>query len=114
MTDQRGEDNATTPPPNGRRIERTFGEHRQGYDLTEIRRSSAGALLRVRIHRDAYQHQSYALVEVFTPAMSWTALTSEPASGWHAATPYRSSGPVPLESLADRLFARADAILRAQ
>ncbi|TDC66908.1 hypothetical protein E1258_01330 [Micromonospora sp. KC207] len=113
MTSHGRDGTATTPPPNGRQVERTFGEHRQGYDLTEIRRTS-DALLRVRIHRDAHQHQSYALVEVFTSAMTWTALTTEPASGWHAATPYRSTGPVPLESLADRLFARADAILRTQ
>ncbi|MFI2663435.1 hypothetical protein [Micromonospora carbonacea] len=114
MTNDRRDGDATTPPPNGRRIERTFGEHRQGYDLTEIRRTSGGILLRVRIHRDAYQHQSYAVVEAFTPAMTWTALTTEPASEWHAATPNRSSGPAPLEGLADRLFARADAILRTQ
>ncbi|MFI7437849.1 hypothetical protein [Micromonospora haikouensis] len=114
MTSDRRDDNATTPQPNGRQVERTFGEHLQGYDLTEIRRTSGGTLLRVRIHRDAYQHQSYALVEVFTPTMTWTALTTEPASAWHAATPCRSAGPAPLESLADRLFARADAILRTQ
>lgn len=94
-------------------VDRTFGEHRQGYDLTEIRRTD-GNLLRVRIHRDAYQHQSYALVEVFTPAMTWNPLATEPASTWHAGTPYRSTSPAPLEHLAERLFQRADVILRAE
>ncbi|MEU8048441.1 hypothetical protein [Micromonospora haikouensis] len=108
------EGKANTPPSSGRQVERIFGEHRQGYDLTETRRASGGALLRVRIHRDAYQHQSYAIVEVLTPAMTWTSMTNEPASRWHAGTPYRSTGPAPLESLADRLFARADSILRTQ
>jgi hypothetical protein len=77
-------------------VDRSFGEHRQGYDLTEIRRVD-GKLLRARI---------YALIEVFTPVMTWTQLASEPASTWHAATPRRATSPAPLDNLAERLFQR--------
>ncbi|SCL17784.1 hypothetical protein [Micromonospora inyonensis] len=113
MTSGRQDDKVKTTHRGTTLVDRTFGEHRQGYDLTEIRRTH-GNLLRVRIHRDAYQHQSYALVEVFTPAMTWTQLANEPPSTWHAGTPYRSTSPTPLENLAERLFQRADAILRAE
>ncbi|WJK33138.1 hypothetical protein [Solwaraspora sp. WMMA2065] len=92
-------------------VDRTFGEHGQGYEVTEIRRTGGGLLLRVRIHRDAYPQQSHALVEVFTPAMTWTRLTHEPVSAWHDTTPSSSSSAMPLTDLAERLFRRAAAIL---
>ena len=95
-------------------VDRSFGERGQGYDLTEIRRTAAGHLVRVRIHRDSYLHQSYARVEVLTPAMTWTDLADEPAAAWHPGTSYRSSTATPLENVAERLFQRAAAILHAE
>ncbi len=95
-------------------VDRSFRQHSGGYDLSEIRRTGSGHRLRVRIRRDAYQRQSYALVEVLTPGLTWTNLAAEPASAWHPATPYRSTTPTPLESLAERLFQRAVVILHAE
>ncbi|MEU5554270.1 hypothetical protein ABZ738_31315 [Micromonospora sp. NPDC047793] len=113
MTSGGEEDNTDTTTPRTAPVDRVFGERRQGYDLTEIRRVD-GKVLRVRIYRDFYPHQSHALVEVLTPAMTWTELTTEPASAWHSATPSRSTSPAPLDHLAERLFQRADAILRTE
>ncbi|SCF42593.1 hypothetical protein GA0070216_11594 [Micromonospora matsumotoense] len=104
---------ADTSPRGLTVVDRSFGERGGGYDLTEIRRTSGGHRLRARIHRDPYPPQSHALVEVLTPAMTWTALADEPPSAWHPATPYRSTSPTPLENLAERLFQRAAAILDA-
>ncbi|RLK24713.1 hypothetical protein DER29_2644 [Micromonospora sp. M71_S20] len=95
-------------------VDRSFGAHSAGYDLSEIRRTDDGHRLRVRIRRDSYQRQSYALVEVLTPGLTWTNLADEPASAWHPATPYRSPTPTPLESFAERLFQRAVVILHAE
>jgi hypothetical protein len=107
------QNNAGMTTPGTTPVDRVFGERRQGYDLTEIRHVYS-KVLRVRIYRDFYQHQSRALVEVLTPAMTWTELTHEPASAWHAATPSRSTSPAPLADLAERLFQRAEAILRTE
>ncbi|MEU9505338.1 hypothetical protein AB0D32_03515 [Micromonospora sp. NPDC048170] len=95
-------------------VDRSFAAHNAGYDLSEIRRTDDGHRLRARIHRDSYQRQSYALVEVLTPGLTWTNLADEPASTWHPATPSRSTTPTPLESLAERLFHRAVVILHAE
>ncbi|MEU6022605.1 hypothetical protein [Micromonospora sp. NPDC047134] len=92
-------------------VDRSFGVRGQSYDLSEIRRTGAGHLLRVRIHRDSYPQQSYARVEVLTPAMTWTDLADEPAAAWHSGTPSRSTTATPLENIAERLFQRAAAIL---
>ncbi|MFI9643533.1 hypothetical protein ACIG87_26360 [Micromonospora sp. NPDC051925] len=104
-------DDAGTTPHGLTVVDRSFGERGGGYDLTEIRRTGSGHRLRVRIHRDPYPRQSHALVEVLTPAMTWTVLADESPSAWHSATPYRSTSPTPLENLAERLFQRAVAIL---
>ncbi|WP_194820930.1 hypothetical protein [Micromonospora sp. S-DT3-3-22] len=104
---------ADTTPPNLTVVDRSFGERGAGYDLTEVRRTAGGHRLRVRIHRDPYPQQSHALVEVLTPAMTWTPLADEPTSTWHPATPSRSTTPTPLENLTERLFQRAVAILHA-
>ncbi|WKU03432.1 hypothetical protein [Micromonospora sp. HUAS LYJ1] len=103
-----------TTPQNLTVVDRSFGERGGGYDLTEIRRTGGGHRLRVRIHRDPYPRQSHALVEVLTPAMTWTVLADEPISAWYPATPYHSTTPTPLEKLAERLFRRAAAILHAE
>ncbi|MBX7269570.1 hypothetical protein KIF24_28550 [Micromonospora sp. Llam7] len=113
MTNGGGAGNAGMSAPRTAPVDRVFGERPQGYNLTEIRRVD-GKLLRVRIYRDFYPHQSHALVEVLTPAMTWTELTTEPASAWHSATPSRSTSPAPLDNLAERLFQRAEAILRTE
>ncbi|HEX8629367.1 MAG TPA: hypothetical protein VF755_14470 [Catenuloplanes sp.] len=60
-------------------IDETFyQEHRLGnYDLTRVHHID-GHVLRVRIRRDSYGFQSYALVEVLTPARTWTVLAQTP------------------------------------
>ncbi|WP_428962989.1 hypothetical protein [Micromonospora fluostatini] len=103
-----------TTPEGTTRVDRSFGKRGGGYALTEIRRTGDGHRLRVRIHRDPYEHQSHGVVEVLTPTLTWTALADEPASAWHPTTPYRSTSPTPLADLAERLFQRAVAILRVE
>lgn len=103
-----------TTPHGTTLVDRSFGERSGGYNLIEIRRTGSGHRLRVRIRRDPYERQSYALIEVLTPALTWTELADEPASAWHPATPYSSTSPTPLENLAERLFKRAVVILPAE
>jgi len=70
----------------------------------------------VDIRRDAYARQSHAVVEVLTPALTWTHLAAEPASSWHEASPNPYGPPAPtaraLYPLAERLLRRATTILR--
>lgn len=45
-----------------------------------------GHVVRVRVHRDFYLHQSWAVADVLTPALTWTELATAPAQDWHPDT----------------------------
>jgi len=97
-------------------VDESFGTTRQGYHLTRVHHVGTFTL-RVDIRRDCYAGQSHAVVEVLTPALTWTPLPAEPPSNWHEASPSPYSPPTPdaraLYPLADRLLRRATTILRA-
>jgi hypothetical protein len=91
-------------------VDDSFGIYNQGYELTRICHDS-GHILRVRIRRDSHEPQSWAVVEVLNPALTWTGLATAPPSTWHEHTPYRSRNPQPLVPIAVELVNRARAIL---
>jgi hypothetical protein len=95
-------------------IDETFHQEYQlgNYDLTRVHHTD-GHVLRVRIHRDFYGFQSYALVEVFTPGLTWTVLAKTPWTDWHEASPMQATDATPLTPIADRLIERARRILTA-
>lgn len=93
-------------------VDDSFGAYDQGYRLARTYRLG-GHTVRVRIRRDFYEMQSHAVVEVLTPALTWTPLADEPAATWHAGTPSAATSATPLAALAARLRARAAAILGA-
>ena len=97
-------------------VDESFGTTGQGYHLTRVHHVG-DYTPRVDIRRDAYARQSHAVVEVLTPALTWTHLAAEPPSSWHAASPSpygpTKPGPQPLYPLAERLLRRATTILRA-
>ena len=61
-------------------VDAVFAETGGGYRWTEVLRL-AGHTVRVRVHRDAYPGQSWAVAEVLTPHLTWTALVDAPTSG---------------------------------
>lgn len=76
--------------------------------------------VRVRIRRDSYAMQSYALAEVLTPGLTWTDLltASTDEGDWYELLPYSVSSPAAyrsaregMETLARELAGRAQAIL---
>lgn len=72
-----------------------FGPYSQGYELANIVRLDNGLKVRVRVKRDSYEVQSYAKVEVLTPAMTWTEVLTEAPALWHPSTPAYRSGYAP-------------------
>jgi hypothetical protein len=97
-------------------VDESFATTGQGYHLTRVHHIG-DYTLRVDIKRDAYAAQSYAMVQVLTPALTWTTLASDPPSRWHGASLGPASRPKPgprvLYPLADQLACRATTILRA-
>jgi len=97
-------------------VDESFGTTGQGYHLTRVHHV-CDYTPRVDIRRDAYARQSHAVVEVLTPALTWTHLAAEPPSSRHTSStsPYGPTkpGPQPLYPLAGRLLRRATTILRA-
>jgi hypothetical protein len=97
-------------------VEEAFDIADQTYHLTRVHHIG-DVTLRVRVHRDAYERQSHAVVEVLTPALTWTPLAAEPTGGWYDASPSSYARPRPgasaLYPVADRLLQRARTILRA-
>lgn len=85
-------------------------KHGRGcYSLTQAHHLD-GRTLRVRVHRDTYQAQSHAVVEVLTPQMTWTELAEGVSADWWprtGATPDRAA----LAIVAGHLVERARAIL---
>jgi hypothetical protein len=89
----------------------TAGQTGQGYCLTRVYKI-CGDVVRVRIERDAYLRQSFAVAEVLAADRTWTALVTNPASNWHGSTPsHASEVPEVLGFLADGLAIRATTIL---
>ena len=79
------------------------------YRLTQVHHLD-GRTLRVRVHRDSYQGQSHATVEVLTPHLTWTELAERPPADWWPSTeptPSRAA----LAPVAAHLVERARAIL---
>lgn len=73
--------------------------------------------VRVRIVRDSYRHQSYAVVEVLNAEKTWTDLASWDPQNWYERTPsVYTRNPAPARSadfefIATNLLARAGRIL---
>jgi hypothetical protein len=92
-------------------VDESFGVTSDGcYQLTRVHHHDS-RVIRIRIRRDFYSHQSSAVAEVLTPELTWTELAHLLPVHWHHATPYRTGNPEPLEPLADQLLTRALAIL---
>jgi hypothetical protein len=89
----------------------SFGTTGQGYTLTRVHQENA-LRIRISIRRDFYLHQSSAVAEVLTPALTWTRIAEHPPSQWHSSTPHRAGTPAPLTRIAEQLLERALAILR--
>lgn len=72
--------------------------------------------VRVRVARDSYMTQSYAVAEVLTPALTWTNLCEQPPENFfeHAPThgPKAAASQELLLKLADDLARRGARILR--
>lgn len=95
-------------------IDQATGTTGQGYTLT--RAYQAGNFkIRVRVVRDGYARQSYAVAEVLSALLTWTELATNPASNWHGSTGHAATHPdtivAELGGLADELARRAVAIL---
>lgn len=88
---------------------------RQSYGLTRVVKVGPN-VVRVRVKRDSYEFQSYAVVELLSETREWTELAQSSAASWHRTTsPGRSASQVDprdqLGDLADRLVSRAATIL---
>ncbi len=93
-------------------IDSCFDHNTDGYRLTLAYRSADNHTIRVRVKRNAYVHQSHAIAEVLTPAMTWTTLADQPPSLWWPDTPYRTKATVDaLRPVAEAVLQRALAIL---
>ncbi len=81
------------------------------YQLTVVCRAGEHTV-RVRVRRDHYAHQSHAIAEVLTPALTWTVLAHQPTSLWWRDTPNvtRPSASA-LQPVADAALGRALAVL---
>jgi hypothetical protein len=97
----------------------TLTDH--GYDLTRICKLDSGHTVRVRVRRNFYKQQSYAVAEVLSTELTWTNLLSESPESWYPNSPHvtpaftrdRGKAEALLNRLATDLFARAAAVLAA-
>lgn len=80
------------------------GIYSQGYTLDRLVKIGR-TKLRIRIKRDSYDFQSFAVAEVFNATGTWTHLLDSPPSDWHARTPYK---PASTEAVAGLLGSIAD------
>lgn len=84
------------------------------YRLTQTQQLD-GHTVRVRVHRDFYQDQSWAVADVLTPALTWTEIATAPANDWHPSTPpvrtAATDGLACLRPVADHLTERAHRLL---
>ena len=92
-------------------VDESFDPRPEGdYTLTRIHHID-GHVLRVQVRRNSHLEQSYGVVEVLTPDLTWTVIAEAPPAGWHHATPYRAQGPEPLTPVAEELLVRGRRIL---
>lgn len=63
-------------------IDETTGTHGQD-DIIEQVYQLGTVKVRVRVVRNSYANQSYALAEVLTPALTWTEVAKELSGNWH-------------------------------
>lgn len=82
-------------------LDETQATNDQDYALVQVYRTAAGEKLRVTVVRAFYTRQSYAKVEVLTPARTWTELATEPPSNWYAGTPLTPTSQTIREILGD-------------
>lgn len=86
------------------------------YRLTQTHHLD-GYTVRVRVHRDFYLHQSWAIAEVLTPALTWTELVTAPPADWHPGThtpritAHAAAARDTLQPTADHLTERAQRLL---
>jgi hypothetical protein len=72
------------------------------------------AVIRVRIKRDFYVAQSFAVVEVLAADWTWTDLVNEPAINWHGKTSQAGvTTEARLLTMAEDLAKRAEVVLLA-
>ena len=69
-------------PTSAKLIDQTSGTHGQA-DILEQVYQVGSVKVRIRVHRDSYARQSYALAEVLTPALTWTEIAKELSGNWH-------------------------------
>lgn len=87
------------------------------YRLTQTHHLD-GYTVRVRVHRDFYLHQSWAIADVLTPDLTWTELATAPPSDWHPGThtpritAHAAAARDTLLLTADHLTQRAQQLLR--
>jgi hypothetical protein len=92
-------------------VDETFHTSRYGcYELTRAYHVD-GHVLRVRVYRDFYARQSYAVAEILTPQHTWTVVATAPGTQWHHTTPSITPDASPLTPVADDLLRRASRIL---
>lgn len=92
----------------------TTGTTREGsYSLVRYYRRG-GQILRVRVCRDDYMHQSAAIAEVLTPMRTWTDVVDNPPSNWHDKTPRSADKPTQVQPVTGftTLARLADALAR--
>ncbi len=81
---------ATNAPAQARLADQSIADQgASGYTANYVYKLAAGHTVRVRIHRDSYARQSFARVEVLTPALTWTELATAPVDEWHEVMPAR-------------------------
>lgn len=96
-------------------VDESSGTGSQDYTLTQIHKVR-GHVVRIRIRRDSYQQQSWAVAEVLAAGLTWTELASAHPSTWFDLTPSPYAGKSQasaLYHLASQLHARAALILAA-
>lgn len=87
------------------------------YRLTQTHHLD-GHTIRVRVHRDFYLHQSWAVADVLTPALTWTELATAPPADWHPGThtpritAHAAAARDTLQPTAHHLTERAQRLLR--
>ncbi|WP_412538691.1 hypothetical protein R8Z50_22900 [Longispora sp. K20-0274] len=94
-------------------LDREFATTSQGYKLTRVDKLDEHTV-RIRVYRDFYRIQSYAVAEVLTPAKTWTNVASSEPSHWHDTVPSHHSATlsdVVLDDIAEQLLRRAATIL---
>lgn len=73
----------------------------------------ANATVRVRIKRDHYAHQSFAVAEVLTSDRTWTNVLDEPTDHWHDSSGVPATSESVLLMVAEQLAERAASVLVA-